>query len=317
MKDDVFIILSYTDNDIKTNMLKQCISKLRKYNRKIILSTHSAISEEIMDKVDYVIYDKENPMITPKDDNGRSNGYNWWDSGDFYLGIAVPNHTYCVLTLMQNGVRLANSLGYKNSHIVNYDSLILDENIINKHNINLVDNDVVCYIDNDDNTWMDLTFFSVRNLVFLNSFDEFNTKEKYMNYWHERLLEHFLLNVLSLKTNKIKTEYLHKLLKHNQINILSMHDFKGFGSNYIDLVKDNLGNFNLCIRNNDNLEEVKINKIRYKIKPNINLIKITEDQLRQGIMFKSKKFKKYFDINENFIGNCDIRDSSQLNIIEL
>ena len=64
MSNEAILILSYANSDEKINILKECISESKKTGHKIILSSGIEVPESVYSEVDYLIYDKENPVIT-------------------------------------------------------------------------------------------------------------------------------------------------------------------------------------------------------------------------------------------------------------
>jgi len=326
MDNDVIIILSHTNSPSKVEILKQCITSLKKYGKKIILSTHSTFPEDVIEEVDYIVYDKENPIIYPQDFEGRQGtGFDWLNLGYYFHEIPFPNHAYCVLTLMKNGVELAQSLGYKNSHLIHYDCVFLDEDIINDNNNKLINYDMVCYVSELHKHNVDPNFMSVSNHSFLRTFKDINNKKDYAYNKDDATFETFLM-LRFTNYNKTLVKPFSELGQKNNINIKNTGTHNGVVNeitqvnNYLDLVKDDLNNIYLNFRNNDNLKEIKINNTNYSIKPLLNLIKISDSDLNNGITIsidlEGYNFRKTFN-NSNIKGYCVIKDTSQLNIIEL
>ena len=326
MDNDILIILSYTNTPQKVEILKQCISSLKKYNKKIILSTHSTIPEDVMSEVDYVIYDKENPLIYPQDFiGGVGSGMAFLELGFYYQNVPTPNNAYCVLTLMNNGVKMAHSLGYKNSHLIHYDCIFSDCDLINDNNQNLIDNDIICYRSEHHDHLIDPNFISVHNQSFLRTFDDINSKEDYAYNKDDDTFEIFL-KLRFTSRNKTLIKSFKELNENNVTNIKRHGTFNGIVNeitgvnNYLDLVQDNSKNVYINFRNNDNLKEIKLNGIKYSIVSLLNIIKIPQSDLNKGIIFsidsEGYNFEKKFDNNSDK-GYCEIRDTSQLNMIEL
>lgn len=325
MDNDILIILSHTNSPSKVEMLKQCISSLKKYNKKIILSTNSTFPEEIINEVDYILFDKNNPIIHYDDFDTIGTGTQWLNLGYYFQNVIIPNHAYCVLELMRNGVKLAHSLGYKNSHLIHYDCIFLDKEFINNNNHDLINNDIICYASELHSHQIDPNFISVHNQSFLYTFKDINNKKEYAYNEDNDTFETFL-KIRFTNNNKTLIKPFNELADRNEVNIRKTGTFNGVineitsAINYLDLVQDDNEQIYLNFRNNDNIEEVKINNITYKIKPYLNLFIIPKNILEKGITFSINSegydFKKQFNIN-SYKGACKLNDSSQLNLIEL
>ena len=75
---DIYIISTYPNTNIKYETTKKCIESLKQDDRKIMISSHMPLSEELQDMVDYYIYDEFNPLIK----HTLYNNY-WYETNDF------------------------------------------------------------------------------------------------------------------------------------------------------------------------------------------------------------------------------------------
>jgi len=63
----IFLINSYTDTLQKVDKLRSLIISLKNENFKVLLITHTSTPQDIIDRCDYFIFDKENPLINDID----------------------------------------------------------------------------------------------------------------------------------------------------------------------------------------------------------------------------------------------------------
>jgi len=136
MNKDIVIITAHCDDQEKIDTLIECIDELKSQGYPIIVSSHIKVPDEIYDMVDYVIYDKENPLIYNHEfsEYGQSSTWFWALYDNFYQEYTFDfNHAYAVLKLIKNGVSIASINGYKISHVVCYDYIIKDKNLLANH----------------------------------------------------------------------------------------------------------------------------------------------------------------------------------------
>ena len=62
-KNDIFLIMAYTPDRFKENLLRDLINGLRELDQDILLVSHTIQSQDIIDSVDYYLYDKENELL--------------------------------------------------------------------------------------------------------------------------------------------------------------------------------------------------------------------------------------------------------------
>jgi len=130
--DEIFILSTYPDTEIKSDITKECIKSIKKHGKKIILSSHIPVDREIQNMVDYYIYDNYNPLI----EHSLYKNY-WYETNEFRADIIfdkIPrknklNQSLTVLNNIENSVQLASSLGYTRVINVTYDYIFSDEDI--------------------------------------------------------------------------------------------------------------------------------------------------------------------------------------------
>ena len=125
------IILSHCNTDEKKKVLLETIDELRKVdNLDIVLTSHIPIDPEIVEKSDYFIYDKENPIL----EYPERVFFNFWqypygDKNDIKLIYLSPDYGYGPFNQIKLGYFASLNKHYDHYYIVNYD-LVIDETIL-------------------------------------------------------------------------------------------------------------------------------------------------------------------------------------------
>jgi len=143
---DLILITAFCDTEQKKEQVNKLLSFLNSYGSifDIMVSSHTPLDIETQNKCDYVIFDKENLLLY--DDKIRAKLF--FVTETFTVNsnyISLFNTSYAVLKLEAMGTSLANSLGYKKIHKIEYDTNIFSiKELIN--NSKLLDEfDTVCY----------------------------------------------------------------------------------------------------------------------------------------------------------------------------
>lgn len=321
------VVLSHADTIDKIEILNECISSIRKQGYDILVSTHIEVSKEINDVVDYVVYDKENPLIMYDEYlNNPSVVYVWMSLPGYEQNYPIKfNHAYAVMRLIQNASAIADVNGYENVYFVNYDYVLNDENILIRHSDLLKDNDIVSYnwLDYGSNHTNNISsgFFSVKNTPFYNLIKNIKSKEDYCKYGSpvfEEFLYEYVNNYSTLKTVNISISELldnltpeevssGKIATTNKVAVKSiLDDFIIKGKYHLFLTKDGSDNYYIFIRysHTSNITfNVLGREYKWVTNPGVNLIPVNEKQLEYGI-----------DINIDTNNEDDINVDRRLNI---
>tara|TARA_R110000822_G_scaffold105000_1_gene232255 strand:+ start:298 stop:1236 length:939 start_codon:yes stop_codon:yes gene_type:complete len=123
------IILSHCNTKEKLQVLKDNISKLKTFqNLDIILTSHISLPQEIVDSVEYFIYDKSNPVLS-----WPQRGMFFWrrfntPTHEAYLNYIQPDYGWTVFNQINLGGSITLSQNYNISYFINYD-LVIDSNV--------------------------------------------------------------------------------------------------------------------------------------------------------------------------------------------
>ena len=122
IEDEAIVISTYPLLNSIVQTTKECIESLKQTGRKIILTSHLPIPNELQEMVDYCIYDKNNILTKHTFYENTWFDYGGWrvdlmlagENNDIYHGPSVYTNYY-------NGASLSKSLGIKKIYFLNYD----------------------------------------------------------------------------------------------------------------------------------------------------------------------------------------------------
>ena len=181
--DTVTIILSHANTNEKREIL---IELLNSIETKKLLSTNYPIDDEIKSLCDYVVYDKENPILL-KEEFENYNAYFYWitnENGHNIKKYFDYEHGYAAYKLIQNGLIESKKQGFKIAHITNYDYLI-DKNTLKENRSLLQDFDCVFYKYKNKSYTQDsfsTGFFSGDVIKLIEVFTHYKNKKDYYNH---------------------------------------------------------------------------------------------------------------------------------------
>lgn len=124
MNSEVILITAYTPDEHRMDMLRTLIIKLKSHNKKVVVSSHSKISDDILDLVDYFIYDSNNQLLIYNEPEGwikttcTPNSLVIATKDSLYLGSPVLAHW----RTLSNGLLLCKSIGFKYAHYMEFDT---------------------------------------------------------------------------------------------------------------------------------------------------------------------------------------------------
>ena len=207
MEDNLVVILTYADTDYRKGLLKNCISDI---NIPILISTHYPIEIDIQEKTDWILYDRNNPLLYNTDyvKYNVQHGFHFTNDDNTTYTESEYEHSYAVYTLIQNALKFAKSIGKKYIHVINYDYKIPNY-IIEKHRE---------FLNNDE-----LVFYKYKNDSFSSGFFS-GTVDSLLDYFNKYIsLDAYYSEKFELLENKIFNYYTSN--KHS-IKILSFDDLK-------------------------------------------------------------------------------------------
>lgn len=301
---DIIVLTAHADDSEKIEILKRNLISLKSVGFPIILSSHIKVPTEIINDVDYFVYDMENPIIDYDEfDDPILTGASVWHfvnypqySQKFNLSF---NHAFAHLKLMKNAVDLASVNGYKKIHIVNYDYLVKDVNVI-KDNSKILDHyDARTYYFPSYEDRVITPFYSIKIDHFKRCFDLVNSKYHYAAY-RIAIFESFTNYVFEANGLKIFRSDINDIKEKieidlNKLDIISEYTIL---DNQVDKGNVFLTQFNsvkyLFFLVKENLEfVVEISNKSYSVKPTVNspyLLRLEEEDILCGVLVSQEKY---------------------------
>jgi hypothetical protein len=133
IEQEAIIISTYPIQQSVIDSTKECIESFKQTGRKIILTSHVPIPEELQELVDYCVYDKNN-LLTKHDFYYHC----WVDYGHFKVNTILQGedndvyHGPAVYTNYYNAASLAKNIGTKKLFFINYDYILTNPEFINE-----------------------------------------------------------------------------------------------------------------------------------------------------------------------------------------
>lgn len=186
---NIVIISSHANTDEKKLILSNYIDQLKKlYNFDILLTSHIPVPEEVVNKVNYFIYDSDNFQI-PLEKCPTI----WFATDHLQIHIFSYRHGYAFVKNLHNAIKLVSSLGYDNFIFSDYDNILNDNDISIFQNIPelLKESDKKLFVFRSYKShythgyWYECKFFAAdtkyfnENVFLPNSYEQWSTIEPY------------------------------------------------------------------------------------------------------------------------------------------
>jgi hypothetical protein len=123
MNKNIVLIQSHCNTEEKIKVLLENLSKLRNYNLDLLLYSHITLPQEVIEKVDYFVYDKSNPIMWEE-----RRHYYWRATDKYKLESTVPDYGWTVFNQISGGFQFIKNKNYENIIVFCYDTII-DEKI--------------------------------------------------------------------------------------------------------------------------------------------------------------------------------------------
>ena len=121
---NLIILLSHCDNEEKLRVLEDNIQKLKSNGFDILLTTHTPLPPNIQSQVEYLIYDKSNPILY-----WPQRGMTYWKnfshgSQSLKLVNILPDYGWTAFNQLLTSSHLGLSLDYTHYTFINYDVIL-------------------------------------------------------------------------------------------------------------------------------------------------------------------------------------------------
>lgn len=184
--EDVFIIDCWLDTIEKENTIKELITNLKEFNCPIILCGHYPVNADVQGMVDYYLYDGNNDILLEKDFESYGVHSNRWTDMEEYNVVNRNkfHHDYAIWLTMKNAFNLANQIGKKYIHFLEYDNLPDTTQYRQSFIEYMRHHDAVVYEYDKDSTKQDNPYcaayiFSIKTEIALRMIDTISSKEEY------------------------------------------------------------------------------------------------------------------------------------------
>ena len=215
---DLIIIGAYCPDKEREKLLDNLVNSLQEIKESfdILITTHTQIPQHIIEKVDYIFFDKNNDLIYDFKDLNQP----WFcpiDKSIFSTYISGYSTYLAAYRLFIGGLGLAKTMGYKKVHWVEYDTNLSEFSEIKENNI-LLNNYSSIQYKKEPKDYKENLYWGIGNLISLNVHEIDNTFLEYNKPYLLSLIE----NNLSKTNERVTDEILSKtskLVKDYQILI--------------------------------------------------------------------------------------------------
>jgi hypothetical protein len=123
---EIVLILAYTPTSEKQDRLRELITSLKSFNYRICLSTHTSTPQDIIDKCEYFLYDRENPILW--DDDIKYWAYTETESIIFKFKPfnILATHGLALWRMYSGALSHLKSLDEEVVHMIEYDTIVND-----------------------------------------------------------------------------------------------------------------------------------------------------------------------------------------------
>jgi len=125
----ITIVDCFIHDNVVLDKLNLCLDKLKEFNNKILLVSNTTPPKEVLDKVDYFLYNSENKLFKEKYQEKELVDV-WRDLGNFKaheISSSIQKHGLSVLSNLFNSLDLAKSLGFKHFQRIEVDDIYSDD----------------------------------------------------------------------------------------------------------------------------------------------------------------------------------------------
>jgi hypothetical protein len=188
---DLILITTYAPDNPRRSMLRDFVKSINKDLFDIMVVSHSSIPEDIIDNINYFVYDSDNSLLTDVEYK-----YQMYYNSDKFKVFTTENrpfnHTLAALKLVTLGLSTARTEGYKKVHCIEYDTdfqsdkeFIENSKLLDEHSLvfyktdyppSIISFPVSFNIDKINNQWFEFDKGSLEEWV---RNDPFKTIENY------------------------------------------------------------------------------------------------------------------------------------------
>lgn len=217
---DIYLIGCHISNDTQLSYLKKLVDELVSKNRKFVLSSHTLLPTELIEKSVGFVYDSVNPIYKNWDLENKEKYIittEYFELHSKYISYGAAEYYHAgAIRLIQNGIRYIQLLNYDVVHWIEYDAEpLLEEDDLNNERLKSCD---FVFYGIGSRFSFNINKVSKKFLSF--KCDEIINILSTTNYAAEKLIDQYLTN-----GNKIfidvayKNQFFGKYSQHNNIKI--------------------------------------------------------------------------------------------------
>ena len=303
----IVIIDVYATTDDKKDLLRNCIRSVRALGYPIMAVSHCVLPEDIVNSIDYHIFDADNTF----NDN---NVFGYRNNGEAVLNTHVrKSHEFPIIRSMRLAITAAKNLGYDLFYLTEFDHNYSPHGIEQirdlENQLFETKNDFTFFYPKEavfgdiPGKYFDSCFFFGYTNKFLEKFDSYfpKTIEEYNQRFASRFpncLEHFFWELFKDEKCLIVNTYVKSYFNTSDINISSYRDI-----DYKIMVKQNSDECYLVINNNNlMLYEYEIYLdgdmiSTFSLNANFRIIPLSKDGMlkirsyKGGLLYESKSLR--------------------------
>ena len=138
---EIVIITAYTPDTVKQDNLRELIKSLKELNYRICLVTHTHTPQDIVDRCDYYLYDKENELLY----DPEIKYFYFCVLEDYILRfkdyLSVSTHMLPIFRMYLGCLAYLKSMGEEIIHIIEYDTIVKNREMWDINNEILKENE--------------------------------------------------------------------------------------------------------------------------------------------------------------------------------
>lgn len=234
----VYSITSHPSFKMSEDITLKCLNQIKSFGEKIILTSHCPVSPEIQSSIDYLIYDKNNPII-----NHDFFTKSWFNTDEYYAILNITkngnntNHALGVYLNYYNSILLAKQQGFDIAVCTNFDMVFshTDKKVIDDIIKEMISENKKAFFMNTperEGIHYKTIFFITEIDYFLNKFKYFLNEESYKNELNEigsntNCLENFFYHNLKDESNILLLKEINEndLFPNSEINLFSLIEY--------------------------------------------------------------------------------------------
>lgn len=216
---DLFLITAYTPDDKRKDLLRDFVSCIDNKLFDIMIVSHSSIPEDIINKVNYFVYDSSNILLTDFEYKYEM----FYENDKFSINTTENrpfNHFLAAWKLVTLGLNTAKNEGYEKVHCIEYDTKLKSLSEF-KENSKILDKNSLVFYSTDYRPSI-ISFPISFNINKINEqwfiYDEKDLKTQLANGYIKTIEDHEL-KILENEPEKFVKSYTTLLDKNIKINL--------------------------------------------------------------------------------------------------